>query len=188
MSDLRVSRVRRFGYGCDTRVVAETKRKCFRRQSLAALAMLLTCSMHTRGLRFVAVALLACSIAPTAVFAQSAPAQDSSCGVQLPFATGDEVMLQQPADLGQNNEGVINYSAVRGAIVHLEGPLALVRLDGAGVGNATSNQPLAGDGMAVVRLPEQCSAAGFGPGTSILAVGTPTDAGILDAVEVTPSA
>jgi hypothetical protein len=82
---------------------------------------------------------------------------------------------------------MVNYSGVRGSIIHMAGPLALVRIDGMGTGNATSNQDLAGNGMAVVRLPDECNPADFSTGTPIMAVGTPTEQGILDAVVVTPS-
>jgi hypothetical protein len=84
---------------------------------------------------------------------------------------------------------MINYSGVRGSIVHMDGPLALVQLEGMGTGNATSNQDLAGNGnsMAVVQLPAECNPSDFSVGMPIMAVGTPTDQGILDAVVVTPS-
>lgn len=141
-----------------------------------------------RTTRLVVVGLFAVvGLLPGAAFAQTQPAQSQACGVQLPFESGDQIQLQQPSDLGMNDQGVINYSGVRGSIVHMSGPLALVQLDTAGAGNATSNQVLAGNGMAVVQLPSDCNLSDFSPGTPIMAIGTPTDAGILNAVAVTSS-
>ena len=139
-----------------------------------------------RTSRFVVVGLFAAiGLLPGAAFAQTQPAQSQACGVQLPLETGDQVQMQQPSDLGMNDQGVVNYSGVRGSIVHMSGPLALVQLDTAGAGNATSNQELAGNGMAVVQLPSDCNLAEFSTGTPIMAIGTPTEQGILQAVEVT---
>lgn len=141
-----------------------------------------------RTTRLVVVGLFAVvGLLPGAAFAQTQPAQSQACGVQLPFESGDQIQMQQPSDLGMNDQGVINYSGVRGSIVHMSGPLALVQLDTAGAGNATSNQALAGNGMAVVQLPSECNLSDFAPGSPIMAIGTPTDAGILNAVEVTSS-
>jgi hypothetical protein len=131
------------------------------------------------------------ALAPTAAFAQGAPpsqpAEQSFCGVQVPIATAGELDLTQPADLGNNAQGIIDYSAVRGSIVHVSGPLMLVQLDVAGMGNAAPNHELAGNTMAVVQLPNDCDPGQFSVGTPVLAVGTPTDQGILQAVEVTPT-
>jgi hypothetical protein len=126
---------------------------------------------------------------PGAAMAQSSPGAQQACGLQIPIVGGDQLVLQQPDDFGVHDQGVINYSAVRGSIVHIDGPLALVKLEGVGQGNATSNQELAGVGntMAVVRMPDECNLGDFSTGTLIMAIGTPTEQGILDAVEVTPS-
>ncbi len=122
----------------------------------------------------------AVAILPGAAFAQGVPqpADQNSCGLQMPVLGGDELAFTQPADTGQHDRGMVNYSAVRGSIVHMDGPLALVQLDG----------ELAGNNMAVVQLPDQCMTGAFSAGTNILAIGTPTDQGILQAVEVTQAA
>ena len=142
-----------------------------------------------RTRRLAPALVVALALLPSATFAQPAPpvvqpAQYAFCGVSLPFVTGNEVMLTQPADLGENDEGIINYSAVRGSIAHVDGPLVLLQLDRAGVGNAALHHDLAGDHWAVVHLPDECLASEFAMGSNMLALGTPTEQGILDAVEV----
>jgi hypothetical protein len=145
--------------------------------------------MHIRSLKAAVVGyVVLAGLLPGAALAQSSPGAQEACGIDLPVATDGEVMLQQPNDLGEHDrDGTVNYSAVRGSIVHLDGPLALVQLDGAGVGNATGNHELAGDSMAVVRLPDTCDLGSFASGSAITAIGTPTDQGILDAVTVIPA-
>jgi hypothetical protein len=145
--------------------------------------------MHRRRFKSLVIGfVVVIGLMPGAALAQSSAGAQQACGVQLPVATDGEVLLQQPNDLGQHDrDGTVDYSAVRGSIVHLDGPLALVQIDGAGVGNATSNHELAGDSMAVVRLPAECDLASFGNGTAITAIGTPTEQGILDAVTVLPA-
>jgi hypothetical protein len=141
--------------------------------------------MRTSVVKLIAVGLIvAAGLAPGAASAQSTNVQ--SCGLDLPI-TGDQVMLQQPDDLGVHDQGMINYSGVRGSIVHMAGPLALVQIEGMGTGNATSNQELAGNNMAVVKLPDECNPSDFSAGMPIMAIGTPTEQGILDAVVVSPS-
>jgi hypothetical protein len=129
------------------------------------------------------------ALMPVSAFAQGQPSDQTSCGVQIPLATGDELMLTQPEDIGQHDQtsSSINYSAVRGSIVHMEGPLVLLQLESAGIGNAGVNHDLAGDNMAVVQLPNQCNPADFPMGSAIMAIGTPMQNGILNAVEVTPT-
>ena len=142
--------------------------------------------MRTSTFRFIVAGLLAAaSLLPATALAQSNNVQ--ACGLEVPIAGGNEVILQQPADLGQHDEGMIDLSGVRGSIVHMDGPLALVRIEGMGTGNATTNQNLAGENMAVVRLPDECNPQDFSTGMPIMAIGTPTEQGILDAVVVTPS-
>jgi hypothetical protein len=141
----------------------------------------------TTGLALVLVAVL---LLPATAAAQSATGGgQQACGLQMPIVGGDQVVMQQPDDLGIHDQGMIDYSAVRGSIVHMDGPLALVKLEGVGQGNATSNQELAGNGsgLAVVKLPDECNLSDFSNGTPIMAIGTPTQQGILDAVEVTNS-
>ena len=141
------------------------------------------------GLLIGAALVAASALAPVAAFAQAQPSDQTSCGVQIPIATGDEIMLTQPDDIGQHDQtsSSINYSAVRGSIIHMEGPLVLLQLDSRGVGNAGPNHDLAGDSMAVVQLPNQCNPADFAMGSAIMAIGTPMQNGILNAVEVTPT-
>lgn len=149
--------------------------------------------MKRGSTRFLVVpaAFAALALLPSAGLAQQAPpivqppSEQASCGASLPLLTSDQMLLTQPADAGENDKGVINYTAVRGSIVHMEGPLVLLRLDTAGMGNATSNHELAGDSWAVVRLPGDCPMSDLSMGSGILAIGTPTDEGILDAVSVT---
>jgi len=134
--------------------------------------------------------LLMLAAVPGAAMAQSVSGSgQQACGLQLPIVGGDQVQMQQPDDLGIHDQGMIDYSAVRGSIVHMDGPLALVKIEGVGQGNATSNQELAGNGnsMAVVKLPDECNLSDFSNGTPIMAIGTPTEQGILDAVEVSNS-
>jgi hypothetical protein len=126
---------------------------------------------------------------PGAAFAQENPPlaqpphEAAFCGsVDLPVLRSDTLMFPQPDTLMQER-GVENFSAVRGSIVHMEGDLVLLKLDGAGMGNAAPNRELAGDQFAVVRLPGECAGSTFEMGMPILAVGTP-NAGILDAIEV----
>jgi hypothetical protein len=144
----------------------------------------------SRLIGFGAALLLILAALPGAALAQSATGGgQQACGLQLPIVGGDQVVLQQPDDLGVHDQGMIDYSAVRGSIVHMDGPLALVQIEGVGQGNATSNQELAGNGntMAVVRLPDECNLNDFSIGTPIMAIGTPTEQGILNAVEVSNS-
>jgi hypothetical protein len=136
------------------------------------------------------VLLLILAALPGAALAQTATGGgQQACGLQLPIVGGDQIALQQPADLGMHDQGMIDYSAVRGSIVHMDGPLALIQIDGVGQGNATSNQELAGNGnsLAVVHMPDECNLSDFSIGTPIMAIGTPTEQGILNAVEVSNS-
>ena len=134
------------------------------------------------------------ALVPSGAFAQQAPIiqpphQAAFCGsADIAMAGQGELMLPQPDTVGTPDEGVLNYSAVRGAIMHMEGNLALLKLEHAGVGNAAPNYELAGDDWAVVQLPSECSPSDFKVGAPILAVGTPTGTGILEAVEVTQTA
>jgi hypothetical protein len=102
--------------------------------------------------------------------------------------TGDELAVPQPDALGIEDQGVLNYSAVRGSIVHMEGDIVLLKLDNLGQGNAAPNHELAGDTWAVVRLPGECAPSDFKMGSPILAVGTPNGHGVLEAVEVAQAA
>ena len=150
--------------------------------------------LSNRYTKFVAPALIgAMALLPTGAFAQQVPVtnpphEQAFCGIQMPVLGSDTLAISQPADMGENDKGVLNLSAVRGQLVHMEGPLMLLRIEEHGVGNATTNKELAGDGWAVIQLPSDCSPEDFAMGTPILAIGRPTDQGILDALEVTESA
>ncbi|HEV7666502.1 MAG TPA: hypothetical protein VGQ62_23405 [Chloroflexota bacterium] len=143
------------------------------------------------------------AVLPTAGFAQEAPSLEaptndvtnqpptyaSFCGsVDLPIARSGELVMPQPDALGIHDQGQLNYSAVRGSIVHMEGNLVLLKIDQAGMGNAAPNTELAGDTWSVVRLPSQCALSDFRMGSPILAIGTPSPQGILEAIEVTQTA
>ena len=142
------------------------------------------------------VAIGVASLLPTAAFAQQVPPplvqpphQAAFCGsVDIPMLTGHELAMPQPDTLGFPDEGVLNYSAVRGAIVHMEGNMVLLKLDNLGRGNAAPNHELAGDTWAVVRLPGECAPSDFKMGSPILAIGTPNGQGVLEAIEVTQAA
>ena len=129
------------------------------------------------------------SLWPSAGFAQEQqpvvqpPNEAAFCSsLDIPIMRTGELLLAPPDAMGRTNEGVLNYSAVRGQIVHVEGPLVLLRLDQPGTGNVAPNRELAGDMWAVVELPEQCSPAAFPVGSPMVAIGEPSD-GILHAVE-----
>ena len=138
------------------------------------------------------------AILPTVGFAQEAPLVDPAtneliqppheaafCGsVDLPIVRSGQLMMPQPDTLGIFDQGVQNYSAVRGAIVHVEGNLVLLKINQMGQGNAAPNREFAGDQWSVVRIPAECSMSDFQMGSPILAIGTPSPQGILDAVEV----
>ena len=145
--------------------------------------------------RILAPALIAViALLPTGAFAQQAepivipPHEQAFCGVQMPVLSTDTLAIAQPADMGENDKGVLNLSAVRGQLVHMEGPLMLLHIEEHGMGNASPNKELAGDSWAVVQLPSDCSPDDFAMGSPILAIGRPTDAGILQALEVTEAA
>ena len=134
------------------------------------------------------MAMIVASVLPGAAFAQQTqpdPAAMEACGTPgVPMMTEGELAVPQPDTLGRHDQGVIDLSAVRGSIVHMEGDLVLIQIENTGQGNAAPNHALAGDNWAVVRMPEGCSASQFGMGSPILAVGTPNGQGILEAVEV----
>ena len=110
------------------------------------------------------------------------------CGdADVPMLTQGELAIPQPDTEGAHDQGVLNYSAVRGSIVHVEGNLVLLRLPADSLGNAGPTHDLAGDNWAVVQLPNGCSASQLGMGADVEAIGTPTDTGILKAIEVTPA-
>jgi hypothetical protein len=75
----------------------------------------------------------------------------------------------------------LNLSSVTGTIVHVEGNLFLV--DELPTGSAVANQP-AKDTMAVVQLPAGCTNPALPEGSQVTAVGTPTNAGILQAQSI----
>ena len=119
---------------------------------------------------------------------QPNPGATGVCGdTDVPMLTQGELAIPQPDTEGRHDEGVLNYSAVRGSIVHMEGNLVLLHLPADSVGNAGPTHDLAGDTWAVVQLPAGCSASQLGMGADVMAVGTPTDSGILKAIEVTPA-
>jgi hypothetical protein len=142
------------------------------------------------------VAVGVASLLPSAAFAQQTPPplaqpphQAAFCGsTEMPMLTGDELAMPQPDTLGIHDEGTLDYSAVRGAIVHMEGNMVLLKLDNLGRGNAAPNHELAGDSWAVVRLPSECAPSDFKMGSPILAVGIPNGHGVLEAVEVAQAA
>jgi hypothetical protein len=140
-----------------------------------------------------AVAIVA--LLPTGVFAQQVgppitqtPSTQAFCGTQLPVIRTAEVLMPQPDAAGLADEGVTDFSAVQGQIVHMEGPMVLLQLEKPGIGNAGPRHELAGDRMAVVQLPDECSPSDFKLGTPILAIGTPDGRGVLEAVTVTQAA
>ena len=151
--------------------------------------------MTFRARILVPVAIGVASLLPSTAFAQPAPPivqpphQAAFCGTpDMPMLTGDQLGVAQPDALGLFDEGTLNFSAVRGAIVHMEGDMLLLKLDNLGQGNAAPNHELAGDTWAVVRLPSECSPSDFKMGSPILAVGTPNGHGVLEAVEVSEPA
>ena len=151
--------------------------------------------MTFRARVFVPVVFGVVALLPSAAFAQTAPPvvqplhQTAFCGTtEIPVLTGGELGVAQPDALGDADEGTLNFSAVRGAIVHMDGDMLLLKLDNLGHGNAAPNHELAGDNWAVVHLPSECSPSNFTMGRPILAVGTPNGHGVLEAVEVTEAA
>src|SRR5262245_2236457 len=84
-------------------------------------------------------ALLILPLGLSASFAQEAqrateatdapPAQQTCCGsMTAPMARADEVLMPQPADLGDADNGTNHLSAVQGRILHMEGPMVLLDL------------------------------------------------------------
>jgi hypothetical protein len=137
------------------------------------------------------IAFLIAAALPSAAFAQQTqpvPGSTGVCGTPaVPMMTEGELAVPQPDTLGRHDVGVLDFSAVRGSIVHMEGNMMLLKLDQAGQGNAAPNHALAGDTWAVVQLPDGCPMSNFSMGTPILAVGTPNGHGVLEAVEVSPA-
>ena len=120
---------------------------------------------------------------------QPNPGGTGVCGdTAVPMLTQDELAISQPDTEGRHDEGVLNYSAVRGSIVHMEGNLMLLRLNNANLGNAGPTHDLAGDNWAVVQLPNGCSPSQLAMGSQVMAVGTPNGTGVLEAIEVSPAA
>lgn len=133
------------------------------------------------------VAFAVAAALPVSASAQQMQTNDPGvCGTQeVPILTEGTLRVSQPDTMGRHDEGVLDFSAVRGSIVHMEGDLVLLRIDGVGHGNAAPNRAIAGDGWAVVRMPDGCSATDFEMGKPILAIGTPDGHGVLHAIEVT---
>jgi hypothetical protein len=136
------------------------------------------------------------ALLPSGVFAQQppppvvqTPSQQALCGsIDLPVVRTGEILMPQPDAVGRPDEGVIDFSAVRGEIVHMSGPMVLLQLDEPGAGNTGPRHELAGDNWAVVQLPAECSLTEFSRGMAIIAIGTPDGRGVLEAVAVTEAA
>jgi hypothetical protein len=78
---------------------------------------------------------------------------------------------------------------VRGTIVHAEGNLMLVKLpDSPSLGNTAPGGQPRPNLVAVVRLPAECAPGVLPEGAGVLAVGTATPEGILNAQSVQPTA
>jgi hypothetical protein len=155
--------------------------------------------MQMRLKVLVPVAFGIATLLPSAAFAQQAPQappvvvqpphEAAFCGNQdVPMVGQGQLLVPQPDAMSRPDEGVLDFSAVRGSIVHMEGNMILLKLDHMGNGNAAPNHELAGDNWAVVQMPSGCSPSDFGMGTAILAVGTPNGHGVLEAVEITETA
>jgi hypothetical protein len=137
------------------------------------------------------------TLLPGAAYAQEtpdpinvqAPNEASFCGsLEVPMVRPGELLVPQPDTLDKLGDGMPQYSAVRGQIVHMAGDLVLLKIDNLGMGNAAPNRVLAGDDWAVVHLPSECAPSSFHMGAPIIAIGTPTPRGILEAVQVSETA
>src|SRR5437867_2412333 len=95
----------------------------------------------------VPVAIAIVVMLPTSAFAQQAQTNGiSMCGTPaVPMATPGTLIVPQPDTMGMHDQGVLDFSAVRGSIVHMEGDMVLLKLDNLGMGNAAPNHELAGD-------------------------------------------
>jgi hypothetical protein len=135
---------------------------------------------------------LAALVLPGAAYAQEAapatttPPNAALCGSNAMELDGDATVTNMgagtgdPADAGENQ--LLNLSSVHGTVVHVEGDLVLLKLPmNMGEGNAAPTYTLAGEDWAVVRLPAGCATSDVPTGAEILAVGTPTGSGILEA-------
>jgi hypothetical protein len=132
-------------------------------------------------------------VMPSAAFAQEAapvtttPVQQPMCGSAAMNMDGDGTITnvgQIPGDPAGNggDTDLVQLSAVHGMVVHAEGDLMLLKLpNNTGDGNAAPTYSLAGKEWAVVRLPMGCSTSDVPMGADVLAVGTPTGTGILEA-------
>jgi hypothetical protein len=122
------------------------------------------------------------------------PAAVGACG-----AEGSTIIDRQPLGLaptdpqnvnkGLAGENPANLMAVRGTILHAEGNLVLVKLpDSPSLGTTTPAGQPRPNLMAVVRLPAECVPGALPEGSGLLAVGTATAEGILNAQSVQPTA
>ena len=122
---------------------------------------------------------------------EDAPESVGACGSEsTTFVDGGPAAMTQPdTDTAKDviGEGGLNLMSVRGTIVHAEGNLMLVRTPVTpSLGNtAPAARPDAA--FAVVRLPAQCQPGMLSEGTGVLAIGTPSADGILNAESVQPT-
>jgi hypothetical protein len=145
---------------------------------------------------------------PVAAFAQQAPdgtsvneppaagpqAAVDACGNTPDSAFGDPTAAGTPQNINDANpkditgaQPVPNMSSVTGFVVHSAGDLVLLQVPREAATGMNNPTPSVSDrGLAVIRLPSNCSTS-FGDGTQLRAVGVPTTGGILNAEQVRTS-
>jgi hypothetical protein len=122
------------------------------------------------------------------------PAAVGACGSEASTIVdrqplGIPPMAADNANKDLAGETQVNLMAVRGTIVHAEGNLMLVKLpDSPSLGNTAPGGQPRPNLVAVVRLPAECAPGLLPEGAGVLAVGTATPEGILNAQSVQPTA
>jgi hypothetical protein len=97
------------------------------------------------------------------------------------------VNIAPPDNTNKNGDMSNGLSAIRGTIVHSEGNLLLVRqLELPSLGTTTPGGQARPSQLAVVRLPAECAPGSLIEGKGVIAVGTATPEGILNAQSVQP--